>query len=127
MPAMAFGEECAPHLRQAISSYVAWETCYYHLFLAIHCIRGRDPIYRVRGVGLDNTLVTPQSPACPDMLTFFASGIIYRVRFSGTTHVQAPQILRRKTLNATPCQIASSPLALPCDTILVKEKIHTTD
>ena len=55
----------------------------HHLSRAIHCVRCRDPIYRVRGVGRGTTLVTLQPLSCPDMLTKLAIGIIYRVRGGG--------------------------------------------
>ena len=52
----------------------------HHLYRAIHCVRGRDPIYRVRGVRSGNTLATPHPPACPDLPTHCASRVMYRVR-----------------------------------------------
>jgi len=72
-----------------------------HVSHAIHCVRGRDPIYRVCGVRMDNTLVTQQPPACPDMLTFFASGVINRVRFTSIARVQALQMTQRTKMSRT--------------------------
>jgi hypothetical protein len=51
----------------------------HHHFRAIYCVRCRGPIYRARGVGMGNTLVTQKPLSCPDMLTNFTSRVINRV------------------------------------------------